>query len=484
MKWSRQDAALVGALALVAALLRLPLAAAQSLWYDEWATWALMQGSFTEMLRGVIETEGSPAVFYVAEWLVTRVAGTGDLAVRLVPLACAVALVPVGFLLGRRLAGRGAGFGLAGAMAVHPWLVWLGAEARVYTLYALLAALLALAFVRVLERPGPERLAAWGLLGALLATTHYFAVLLVAGQGAWLFVTQPAVRRGLLFVAGAVSAVGLAVAPVWAAQLDNTEFFRDFGDAERVEGVVRAALVGASPPTWHLALPAGALAVVALVAFAAGWRRADRRVSWQLAGSVTIAGLLTLVAAFDYLIARNVIGLWVVALALLVAGLAAGPRWLGLPMAVGAALVWGLATGALLLDERLHKADWDRAAELAGPPRPGLVVIAPGAFQAFPLGIYLETPAVGQATASEVVALGARPPAGRSSCGGPRCGLPRADATDPGLAGVDLVGRREEGMWMLARYRADPPIELDYATAERFLPGSGEPAIYAHGPQP
>lgn len=481
MRVLRRDAIALTALVVLAAALRLPLAAGQSLWFDEWATWGLMQQPFADMLRTVADSEATPALFYVAEWFTTRVTGTSDLGLRVLPLLAGLALVPVMYLLGDRVAGRGAGLGLAAVAAIHPWLVWLGAEARVYSLLLLLLAAMTLAFLALLERPGPRPLGAWVALAALLLATHHFAAFLVAAQGAWLFARRPRLRGGLALGGAALAAVEIAGLPVWARQRETVDFFAGTPVVDRAEEIVRTFTLGVSPPTWHLGIPAALLLAAALVLFALTWRRRGRAGANALALVGIGASALIVLGALDYVISRNIIGIWLVVLLVAAAGLASGPRPAALAVGAAAFALMGVATGALLLDERLRKADWEQAAELVGPKRPGLVVIGPGSWESGPLNVYLDSPRVGAAQASEIVVVGAHPPTGRNYCGGPRCSVPWLDPGDPGLPGVRLVERWGTGMWTLARFEADPPIALDYEIAGRFT-GDDLPSFFDHSP--
>lgn len=477
----RRDAPWIAALSVLAAVLRVPLAAGQNLWFDEWATWSLMQRSGTEMLRRLTETEGSPSLFYSLEWLVTRVAGTGDLGLRVLPLLCGLAVIPVAYALGHRLAGRAGGLGLAAVFTVHPWLVYLAAEARVYTLFVLLATGLTLAFLRVLERPGTGRLATWGLLAMALVITHHYSAFLIAAQWLWLVVARPSLRPGLGVVAGGIALVWLAGAPTFALQLEVQAWQRGYDRLGLLEDYVRAGLVGVSPPTWHLTVPAAVVALAAAALAVHSLRGERDRSARHLAGMVALAGALMLVVALSNLIHRNGIAVWVGVLAVLVAGVARARRPLGALVGAAALAVMTLASGALVLDERLQKPDWEQAAALAGPERPGVVVIGPGSWQSGPLSVYLDSPRVDRATATEIVAIGAHPPTGRSGCGGPRCGVPWLDPQDPGIPGVRLVERRGDGMWQMARFVSDRPLVIDYATAARFVPDP-LPSFFDHSP--
>ena len=120
------------ALTALAAALRLPSLGSQSLWLDETLTGGLARGSLGDLFHRVAGQEANPPLFYLLEWVWTRVAGTGEVALRLPSALFGIALVPVAFAIGRRLGGPRAAVALAALVAVHPLLVYYSQEARGY----------------------------------------------------------------------------------------------------------------------------------------------------------------------------------------------------------------------------------------------------------------------------------------------------------------------------------------------------------------
>jgi len=162
----RREPALIAALALAAAL-RLPTLGSQSLWEDETVTRWLVGHSFGGMLSALEHTESTPPLSYVLLWPWTRLAGTGEAALRSFSALAGLATVALVYLLARELAGARAA-AIAGLLAaVSPDLVWYSQEARSYALYVALSLGSVLAMLRALGRPSPGRLAVWGLLSAL-----------------------------------------------------------------------------------------------------------------------------------------------------------------------------------------------------------------------------------------------------------------------------------------------------------------------------
>ncbi len=96
--------------------------------------------------------------------------------------------MPVTYLLGRDSVGRAAGLIGAGIMALAPFAVFYGVEARPYAAVMFFVALSTLALVRATRPGAPAR---WWVLYALAAAaaaySHYTAIFVLdrPGRGAW-----------------------------------------------------------------------------------------------------------------------------------------------------------------------------------------------------------------------------------------------------------------------------------------------------------
>jgi hypothetical protein len=236
----RREAWLVAALVLVALVLRLPTAGAQSFWLDEVYSGRIVDGSLGHAWSTIQRTENTPPLFYLLDWLWTRLFGVSELGLRsFSALAGALAVIPV-VALTRRLgrgdvgiepAGDGAAVGSAavgpaprgsvppgfaprgavpagsvpagttaraaatvptavalgaGALiAVNPLAQWFSQEARSYALLILLAAVAWAALLAALDRPSRRNLWVWAAAAVAATWTHYFGgLLLVVGWGA------------------------------------------------------------------------------------------------------------------------------------------------------------------------------------------------------------------------------------------------------------------------------------------------------------
>src|SRR4051794_6792455 len=165
------------ALTALAAALRLPTLGSQSLWLDEVLTGNLARGSLGDLFHVVAQQEANPPLFYLLEWVWTRIAGTSEFALRLPSALFGIALVPVGYSIGMKLAGQRTAVALAALVAVHPLLVYYSQEARGYSAVALACAVGFLCFL-------DDRPLGWAIASAVALGCHYFAIFPVAIEAA------------------------------------------------------------------------------------------------------------------------------------------------------------------------------------------------------------------------------------------------------------------------------------------------------------
>jgi len=186
------------ALGLFAAAARLPVALRESLWHDECLTRNVALLPWSEWWAGFASTESSPPLFFLLARCCASLFGdwTGDPPAWLLPLRLpsivAASMAPVVLFLGtRRRLGDFAGLVGALLLAISPWLVWHGAEARPYALWTLaLTGLLVatLDLVAPLSPPdrSPRASLRWTCWGLTALATHYFAALpLAMASMAW-----------------------------------------------------------------------------------------------------------------------------------------------------------------------------------------------------------------------------------------------------------------------------------------------------------
>ena len=218
-----RDLAVLTGIAAAVVVVALVLARSTGMWLDEAQTVAISRLPVGDLLDA-LRHDGSPPLYYLLLHGWIRLFGTGDTAVRALSAVFAVATVPAAVTAARRTLGGSATTTtrLAGAVLLTaPFFSRYATEGRMYSLVFLLVALGWLAAERVWRdpRPGPARLAAFGLVGGLLALTHYWALFLIVPAAAVL-----AARRRWRMLA-ALAAGGLLFAPwlpSFAYQLAHT----------------------------------------------------------------------------------------------------------------------------------------------------------------------------------------------------------------------------------------------------------------------
>jgi hypothetical protein len=196
----------VGGLTLAALLLRL-LEIHQSLLGDEVYTYQDVVG---HSLRSVITTvhtggENSPPLFFLLAWATAKL-GDPSVWLRLPSVIAGALTVPLVFAVGARTVGRRAGVVAAAIVAVAPFTVFYGIEARPYATMTCFVALSTVALLRALEDGSRRWWTVYALAAAAAAYTHYTAVFVLAVQAAWSLWRAGEARRTAL-VANALVAL-------------------------------------------------------------------------------------------------------------------------------------------------------------------------------------------------------------------------------------------------------------------------------------
>ncbi len=172
----------------------------ESILGDEFGTYQdIYRHSFSAVLRTVhTGGENSPPLYFLLAWAAGKL---GDLTVwiRLPSLVLGTATVPVVYLIGREVMGRTGGLIAAAVMAVAPFAVYYGVEARPYATMTFFVALSTFAMLRAI----PTRSPWWWLLyagsAAAAAYSHYTSIFLLGAQAAWsLWACRDRLRPALL----------------------------------------------------------------------------------------------------------------------------------------------------------------------------------------------------------------------------------------------------------------------------------------------
>jgi hypothetical protein len=195
---------LVAVLTVLALVLRLALAG-QSLGPDELFTYGY---TVDQSLGDVLEAdnENNPPLFYVMAWLSVK-AGNATFSIRLASVLLGAATVPVVYALGARTVGRPAGLIGATIVAIAPFSVFYGTEARAYSALMFFAALSTLALLVAIESRRRWHWALYALASCAVLYTHYLGGLVLTAQAVWALVAHRQVL-GALLASNAAAALG------------------------------------------------------------------------------------------------------------------------------------------------------------------------------------------------------------------------------------------------------------------------------------
>ncbi|MCZ4495553.1 MAG: rane protein-like protein [Thermoleophilia bacterium] len=391
-------------LAAIAALLRGATAGSQSLWYDEVFTAWVVEGHWGGLLERVTVLETTPPAYYVVVKLLVDALGSSELVLRLLSIVSSALLVWLGIRVAELLApraGGAAGWWAGALLAVNPFLVWFGQEARVYALLALATLGLVWATLHWLEQDSWRRAGVWTAWATLTVLAHYPGWVYVAAAGVVLLVGRGIgasrgfdVRR-LAVAAGIVIVVAAAQLPLLLDQAAGarTDWIDDASLPRRLALVPQQLMTGLESPAQNAVAGALLLLLGALLVY--GVRRLGRPARRVVLGFVVLPIVVLVIAALvgeDLIVTRNLIGL--LPLLLIVAAIGAVGRW----RLVAAALTVGFLalSFVITLDPDYRRPDWQGAVERAeaqqddGP----LALRAVPELQGELIRYYAETPAV------------------------------------------------------------------------------------------
>jgi mannosyltransferase len=487
----RPGTAVVVALTLLAALLRLTTLSLQSFWLDEGYTERLLHMSFGQRIRTVPKTESTPYLYYAVAWVWTRVFGFGEYGLRSLSALAGIAAVPVIYLAARWLAGRRAG-AIAGLLvAVSPVLVWFSQEARSYSLATLLSALTVLCVVGYERSRRSRWLAGWAAAAALGLATHYFVAFVVLGELIWLWRTAPRDRR-LAAAVGLVAVVGCALVPLALAQQQtgHADYISHSSLHTTLVQIPKQLLLGyASPDQKLTAVLAALLLLVGALAPLALSAPVRARAAWPLVTGV-VAVLVPVVLAIcgvDFLDTRNLLPALpplMIAAGIGFAGwteLAAEsrrPDWrtVGIWSAAALALVSLVVVVLVDTDSRYQRDDWRGVAHALGAVTTARVLLVDPASGEIPLQAYM--PGLRALTAPvavrELDVVVVRPNVRGGGIGPP----PRSTGEQPAPTGFTLAGVTYASTYTVLRYTAPSPEPVSPSlTGSRWLRQSGYGAL-------
>jgi 4-amino-4-deoxy-L-arabinose transferase-like glycosyltransferase len=166
---------LLGVTALGAAL-RLSAIGAQSMWFDELISVAIVRLELLDAL--VLAASVDPPLYYLLLHFWVRL-GSDDVMIRFLSAAVGIATIPAIYVLGRRLTNASVGLVAALIFALAPLQLFYAQEARMYSLFVLLSTLSVWAYSRAQVSSRWRDWILWTCLMALVFYAHIFAGLLV-----------------------------------------------------------------------------------------------------------------------------------------------------------------------------------------------------------------------------------------------------------------------------------------------------------------
>ncbi len=451
-------------LVVAAAVLRFCTLGVQSFWTDEGFTVVIVSHAFGGILGAVRRTESTPPLYYYVAWLWRTAFGDGAVGLRSFSALLGTLTVPVTFAAASELFSRRVGLLCAALVAFSPLLVWYSQEARAYSMLLFLGMLSLWFFARAIH--GDRRAVwYWGVTSMLGLATHYFAILTVAPEAAWLIARSPRDWRPWAASAAAgVTAVALLPLLVYQDQHVPRPWTIGYTITDSVTGVAQAALVG---PMWtpliHRAgVGALALLVVICLAILANDKVLRRQALVPLALLTVLIAcpLAVALVSTNYLDIRNVIVAVPLGLMLVAAGCSAtsNPKT-GVALTAGLCIIGLAIVIAVPLTPALQRENWRGAiAQLASPAAPRVWVFL-DRFDSTPVStVYLP----------RATPLGASPAPAREIDIVGRVGYPGTSAGPP-APGFRLVERRVVGGRLsISRFRAPHAILVTSADLRQF----------------
>ena len=183
---------------------------------DESATLAAVHRSFPQLVSMLGHVDVVHGAYYALIWVVVRIGGSGEFALRLpsaIAMAVAAAMVT---LLGRRLVSSWAGLAAGLTFAFLPQVSWFAENAREGAVLTALACVASYCLLRALQQDAARGrwLAGYGVTLVALGLTNLFGLLLVVAHA----VTLAWSRREYRVGRGFVPAPHRSSPPPWAAR--------------------------------------------------------------------------------------------------------------------------------------------------------------------------------------------------------------------------------------------------------------------------
>ena len=241
------------------------------LWGDEaWTLYLSRQG-----LRDLtLETarDNHPPLYYYLTYFWGLVAGSSEFALRLASIFPGTLVVPLTYVVGRRLLNRGMAVTAAALVALSPFAVHYSQEARMYALAMALGLLCGYLLLRFVDHPSWHGWALYGLSTFAMIYTLYSAAFFIAAHGLVLLLYRPWRRRLPAWLA-IMTAISLLSVPwlllfrtaIVGRLQAQSQFSQPLSPLQLLGQTLAGLLAGVTLPTLPAAVVASVLGLLALL---------------------------------------------------------------------------------------------------------------------------------------------------------------------------------------------------------------------------
>ena len=208
-----RDLSILGAVTVLAAVVRFVLLDQKSLWADEYASLVVARYSLADVPTAALAGAAfEPPLYFLLLHGIVCLFGDGETALRLLSALAGTLTIPAICFLLRELEWRAPRAALAAlVLAGNPLHLWYSQEARPYALMVLFGTLALASLAAALRRRGAAGWIGFAAFSAAAILTHATAIVVpvIGAAWAWLANGRAAVPR----LAGAAAGIAAAVAP-------------------------------------------------------------------------------------------------------------------------------------------------------------------------------------------------------------------------------------------------------------------------------
>ncbi len=181
-----RDRLWLGSWLLISSAVMFSFMAKSSIWHDEGYSMLLSSQPVEQIIERTAR-DVHPPLYYILLHGWTGIFGNSEIAARSLSAVVILAAMAIMFLIVRRLFGSGTARVAILFMALSPFLIRYGQEARMYGLVAMLITLATYLLITALEDKSYSRLYLYALIMAASFYTHYYTIFMVIVH--WIYVT-------------------------------------------------------------------------------------------------------------------------------------------------------------------------------------------------------------------------------------------------------------------------------------------------------